>query len=447
MTLGQWLAAAGVRELVGDGDVPPIPGLPLVVAPDQECAALLAEAAAGYGSGLGARWDGSVLTVVSRPPSGAPDGGTASGPTPPVTVDAPDAFAAALAAARRAQAGQVALRPTFDLGGDGPTVPARPKADPSLAPSLPVRPLPEAGKIVVDLILAGRGVIRAGAVPALRELAERTGLGVLNTFTSKGMFRWDSPFHLGTGCLQSRDLELAGVHPGAAVLAVGVDADECPPVLLRVAGVESTTHFWGVDSANAAEAARRVARRPGPDTGPPALYRDLAAIAQPLYTLDAAPLNPARAAADTAEALPDNAAVFAEPGLPGLWLARSLPTTRLGSARVPSAGRSGFAVAGALIAGLRGELGIAVVDAPPTGPSATLLDLATKLDVNLVVAVWGPRGGIRSAADHRARLAKALATPGVHVVEVPVDFTPTERLVAAAGGVAAWPDADLPLPR
>jgi hypothetical protein len=78
------------------------------------------------------------------------------------------------------------------------TAPSGPATD--HASALPVRPLAPGEPFAADFVLAGHGVIDGGAVDALNAFAERTGLGVLNTFTSKGVFRWDSPYHLGTGC-------------------------------------------------------------------------------------------------------------------------------------------------------------------------------------------------------------------------------------------------------
>ncbi|SQD98486.1 conserved hypothetical protein [Parafrankia sp. Ea1.12] len=82
-------------------------------------------------------------------------------------------------------------------------------------------------------------------------------------------------------------------------------------------------------------------------------------------------------------------------------------------------------------------MGVAVVEQPPTGTAATLLELASDLDASLVVEVWGRRGGLRSAADHRERLAAALGAGGVRVIEVPVDFTATKLLIDAVGDAAA----------
>src|ERR1700760_1083777 len=109
---------------------------------------------------------------------------------------------------------------------------------------LEVQPLGADEQFVCDFVLAGGAVLREGRAADLATFADRTGLGVLNAFTAKGIFRWDSPYHLGTGCLQERDLALAGAHPDAAVLVVGVDVDECPPALLRGAGISESAPGW-----------------------------------------------------------------------------------------------------------------------------------------------------------------------------------------------------------
>ncbi|WP_241840280.1 hypothetical protein [Frankia sp. CcI49] len=159
------------------------------------------------------------------------------------------------------------------------------------------------------------------------------------------------------------------------------------------------------------------------------ISRRLAGIVGTLAAQDEAPLNPARAAADLAETLPTSGFVVAEAGPAGLWIEHAMRPAH-GRVRVLRAGGP-VALAGALLAGLHGDIGVAVVEDPPVGPAATLLHLASALDVDLVVEVWGQRGGLRRAADHRQRLRAALRGHGVRVIEVPVDFTSTKLLVDA----------------
>src|SRR5919109_3840473 len=60
------------------------------------------------------------------------------------------------------------------------------------------------------VVLAGNGVARTGAAPALREFARATGIGVAETFMGKGMLDYEDPHALGTVGIQSRDYALAG---------------------------------------------------------------------------------------------------------------------------------------------------------------------------------------------------------------------------------------------
>ena len=306
---------------------------------------------------------------------------------------------------------------------------------------LDVRPLAEDEHFVADFVLAGSGVLDGHAAD-VAAFADQTGLGVLNTFTAKGLFRWDSPFHLGTGCLQERDLALAGAGPESAVLVVGVDTDECGPTLLAAAGVDPAAARWRsvTPSALLASADRVSASWGGPLEPPPqpALFKVLWDVAQPLYALEEGPLNPARAAADVALALGADGVVCAEPGAAGWWVARTVPTTRLGSVAIPASGAPGTAVARALVTAQRGNPALAVVDGPLTSEARAVIEYGHALGVSFVVEVWGDEGDVVAADEHRERAAAALATPGVIVVTVPIDWSATEQLTAAAGPLVAW---------
>ena len=249
---------------------------------------------------------------------------------------------------------------------------------------------PRAGFAVLNiLVVAGPGA--APWVDDIRRFAERTNVGVVNTWGLKGLFRWDSPYHLGTAGLQERDFELAGVDDAEVVLGIGLDADESPRALL------GNLVEIGADELDA------WADRLGHADSPPArprLYTELAAAVQPLYADDGVPRNPARAARDLAAALPPGGLVVADPGPAGLWVARTFPTTELGSVYVPSRRGPGQAVERALEAARAGRPTVLVTLDPPN-------DLDD--DVDLVVAVWDT-----------------------------VDFSSTKVLVDVAGPVRAW---------
>ena len=429
MALGEVLARLGVRRVFGE----PLPGSGDLGVRDAAAALLLAEADGGVGSGLGACFDGSVLTLTSRP----------GGHAVRLHARSPSDVVDAVVHAREHGSGAIAVELGFDPARDDEgAVTTPPTRDPSIAPALPAPELPTSGgPFTFDLILAGSEVIRAGAVEALRQLADDTGLGVLNVFTAKGMFRWDSPFHLGTAGLQLHDFALAGLAPDRPVLAVGVGSDECPDVILRDAGI-APDGAWPVTRRRDRAAGlarrrrpRRARRSAGARRSVPALVsRGAAALPR-----GGRATEPRAAASDVAESLPEGGVVTLEPSIAGWWVARTLPTTQLGSVRVPAAGRPGLAVAAALLAAIEGKSTVAVIEAPVGAENRALIDLAAARDADLVVAVWGEDGDVASPDDHRDQLHAALAKPGVTELAVPVAFGPaTELLTEAAGPLAAW---------
>jgi acetolactate synthase I/II/III large subunit len=103
----------------------------------------------------------------------------------------------------------------------------------------PVRPEPSARDLLraVDLIrqaqtpivLAGNGVVRGGAAPALREFARATGIPVAETFMGKGLLDYQDPKALGSVGLQAGDYEMAGFGEADLVITIGYDLVEHAP--------------------------------------------------------------------------------------------------------------------------------------------------------------------------------------------------------------------------
>jgi acetolactate synthase-1/2/3 large subunit len=79
------------------------------------------------------------------------------------------------------------------------------------------------------VVLAGNGVVRARAAPALREFSRAAGVPVAETFMGKGLIDYTDPRALGTVGLQSRDYAMAGFEDADVVIAVGYDLVEHSP--------------------------------------------------------------------------------------------------------------------------------------------------------------------------------------------------------------------------
>jgi acetolactate synthase-1/2/3 large subunit len=105
--------------------------------------------------------------------------------------------------------------------------------------SRPVRSEPAARELLraADLVrgaitpvaLAGNGVVRGNAGPALREFVRATGIPVAETFMGKGLVPPDSDKALGSVGLQSGDYNMAGFDEADLVLAIGYDLVEHSP--------------------------------------------------------------------------------------------------------------------------------------------------------------------------------------------------------------------------
>lgn len=203
------------------------------------------------------------------------------------------------------------------------------------------------------LMVVGPGVLAAGAVEGLRTFAAAANVGVANTFGAKGVFRWDSPHHLGTYGLQVDDFALLNAAAADLVITSGLDPAECPP------GSLGETAVVEVAPEDLEVFARDMASCAG-DIEPTELYRRIAAIAGPGYTDERFPRHPAAAISMLRDEYPD-VTVIAEPGLAGFWIGRMFPTERPGAVIVPARGPVGIAYDLAELAHQAG-LGVVVVD-------------------------------------------------------------------------------------
>lgn len=279
-------------------------------------------------------------------------------------------------------------------------------------------------------------MVTAGAVGALRAFAAAGDLGVANTWGAKGVFAWDSPHHLGTCGLQARDFELLGFGDAELIVTVGLDDAESPPSRVALAPVLE------LDPKDLGAAAGRLRA-----TGEPIrndLYPRLAAVAQPGFVDDSVPLHPARAVADLGAALPPHGFLSADPGLAGLWVARTFPTPALtpGAPRrvvVPARRERGVGVRLAVEQARAGRPSVVVTTAPLDPATTAALDQIGDERLPVVVTVWDDQapGAVR-VEDHRARVDAALAAGRPTVVDVPVNLGATRQLVDAAGDVVAW---------
>lgn len=230
--------------------------------------------------------------------------------------------------------------PPDDVAGSRPLPPERPvRVEPR------ARDLLRAAELIREarrpVALAGNGVVRGGAAPALREFARATGVRIAETFMAKGVVDADSPAALGTVGLQAKDYALAGFDDADLVIAIGYDLVEHAPkhwnprrdkriVVIDTVPAEIDANFvpdveligdiYGVLARLAAEC--RDALHPGGSSR----LRDLVSGQfEAAADDDAFPAHPARALLEIRRALRRDDLLISDVGLHKLWIGRIFP--------------------------------------------------------------------------------------------------------------------------
>jgi hypothetical protein len=288
------------------------------------------------------------------------------------------------------------------------------------------------GAAAAPVVLAGPGVVAAGAVDGLNAFATAGDVGVLNTWGAKGVFHWRSRHHWATVGLQAEDYRLGGFTTADLIVATGVDPDEAPAERWQLAPVLTV-------APGALGPLSELWRRPRGELAVPPLRAGLAAVTQEGWTGAAAPLPPSRITLHYGNVFGSGGLVAADPGVAGYWVARTFSTTVLGSAQVPAREGPGFAVACALVARLRRPRRpvIAVVDAV-SEPVAALLGVAASLGVAVPVEVWDDQAPAIDADAHLERLRRLAVAADPVPVAVATDARQLDRMVDVAGPVVAW---------
>ncbi|HEU4658881.1 MAG TPA: acetolactate synthase large subunit [Capillimicrobium sp.] len=256
------------------------------------------------------------------------------------------------------------------------------------------------------VLLAGNGVIRAGAAPALREFSRATGIPVAETFMGKGVMDYTDPRALGTVGLQTRDYAMAGFEDADVVIACGYDLVEHAPQHWnprrdkRIVVIDSqpaeideffTPHVELVGDiyhvlSRLAEECRHV-----PHSGGSTRLREVVlGRFEAAKDDDAFPMQPPRALWEIRQALGRTDILISDVGLHKLWIGRMFP------AHEPNT---------VLIANGLAGMGFAI----PCGIAAKLVHPERK-----VVTVNGDGGALMNFQE--LETATRLRTPVVNVI-------------------------------
>ncbi|HKL77505.1 MAG TPA: acetolactate synthase large subunit, partial [Gammaproteobacteria bacterium] len=192
------------------------------------------------------------------------------------------------------------------------------------------------------LILAGNGVIRAGASEALRRFARKLNIPVSHTFMAKGVFPWDDPLAIMTAGIQARDYVACGFEAADAVICIGYDATEYAPKswnpdrdkpVLHIAQTPAeldsyyTTAAEVVGDINAALDYLAEAVTPREGNVIPKLHDPVMRELRAYDDDTAVPFKPQRVLADLHRVLDPRDIVVSDVGAHKVWVARMFPSS------------------------------------------------------------------------------------------------------------------------
>jgi acetolactate synthase I/II/III large subunit len=222
---------------------------------------------------------------------------------------------------------------------------------------------------VRPVALAGNGVVRANAAPALREFVRATGIPVAETFMGKGLLPPDSPMALGSVGLQAGDYDMAGFGDADLVLAIGYDLVEQSPETWnpkrdkRVICIDSepaeTDAYFMPEVELVGDIYHVLARlgeecRHVPHQGGSAKLREVVlGRFEQAQDDDSFPMQPPRALWEIREALARDDILISDVGLHKLWIGRMFPAYEPNTVLIANGlAGMGFAVPAAIAAKL-----------------------------------------------------------------------------------------------
>lgn len=261
------------------------------------------------------------------------------------------------------------------------------------------------------IILAGNAVIRTKATDQLRQFADSTGIGVVNTFMAKGVVDMDSSNCLFTIGLGTKDVVTQAIDEADLVISIGFDLVEYHPTLWNPNSSKPIVHFDFSpaeidenyhpeieavgDLAASLEMLNELVSKDSLhfDTSAQARVRTNMQEIFARHSKDETPglIKPQKALWDTRQVLGPNDILLSDVGAHKMWIARHYQCHEPNTCLIPNGFCSmGFALPGAIGASLvypdRKILAIA-------GDAGFLMNVqemetAKRLNVNITCLVW-----------------------------------------------------------
>jgi acetolactate synthase-1/2/3 large subunit len=357
-------------------------------------------------------------------------------------------------------------------------------------PIAPAPALDRAARMILSarhpLVMIGAAGNRPHLVDALSSFVRRTRLPFFNTQMGKGAVTGGSNLYMGTAALSERDHVHRAVAQADLIVAIGHDTIEKPPFLMtheggcdvihigyRSADVEQVYHpdaeVIGDIGASVTELADRLEGKIEPDASMLALRQAILGRINERAQEDRFPLTPQRIVHDVRAVMPEDGIVCLDNGMYKIWFARNYRTHAANTLLLDNAlATMGAGLPSAMMAAMLhpGRRVMAVCGDGGFMMNSQDMETAVRLGLNLVVVIlndnaygmirwkqavdgfpdfgmtfgnpdfvryaqaYGAKGSrVTTAAELVPTLEAAFAGGGVHLVEVPIDYSENMRVL------------------
>ncbi len=366
------------------------------------------------------------------------------------------------------------------------------KVQRATVPTPPSEKIAQAARIISQakypLVMAGNGIVRAGAADQLVAFAETLNIPVATTFMAKGVIPSSHPLSLGAVGLQAHDYVACGFDRADVIICVGYDMVEYHPYLwhpdkqrqiihVDVTPAEVDEHYIlaaGV-IGNIGEALQRIASEASPQQNTPAAdLRETIARELSEHANDSAfPMKPQKIVWDLRQVLEPNDIVISDVGAHKMWMARMYQAEQPNTCIISNGFASmGIGVPGAIAAKLVFPDRTALTVTGDAGflMNSQEIETALRIGTPIVILIWndseyglitwhqlrhfarpshidfknpdlvkyaesfGAKGyRVEAAADLIPILKQAVADDTVVVIDCPVDYSENMKLTEKLG--------------
>ncbi|WNJ90960.1 acetolactate synthase large subunit [Bosea sp. 685] len=336
------------------------------------------------------------------------------------------------------------------------------------------------------LVMIGAAGNRPRLVEALSSFVRRTRLPFFNTQMGKGAVTGGSNLYMGTAALSERDYVHLAVDKADLIISIGHDTVEKPPFLMKSAGGSKVIHI-GYQSANVEQVyhpdaevigdigatvtalADRLEGKLAADSSMLELRQTILARINDRAEEDRFPVTPQRIVHDIRQVMPEDGIVCLDNGMYKIWFARNYRTHVANTllldnalatmgAGLPSAMMAAMLYPERRVMAVCGDGGFMM--------NSQEMETAVRLGLNLVVVIlndnaygmirwkqsvdnfpdfgmtfgnpdfvryaqaYGAKGSRVTAVEELVpTLEAAFAGGGLHLVEVPIDYSENTRVL------------------